>query len=198
MIRKIFVLCVLLFGSSCALMFNDDRSTLSIVSDPAGADVIIEGRSYGRTPIMLNIKPGKYNVSLVKEGHGSATFSTDAIQGIEKGPDGNRCLLDGVGSVFVITFYSAFISEKCSVFKENYDIKIPFTSSRYRNINKGASYPRSYDRYMQKKRKNRKSVDSGANNTGKAKNSTGESYNENDLFIRQGYGRSPRLPIFGK
>ncbi len=178
-------------------MFNDNRSVLSINSQPAGADVLIEGRGYGRTPLKVDIKPGRYNVSLIREGYGTANFTTDYIQGIEKGPDGSRCLMDGIGSIFLVTFYSAFFSEKCTVFKEDYNIKIPFTASTYQTndrINNSGSRKNSRANNMQVYQDYNNNNNS--DNSNNSNSSSRESYDENDLFIRQGYGRSPRLPVY--
>lgn len=203
MIRRFLIVILLFFCSSCALFFNDNRSVLTIESDPPEAEVLIEGRNYGRTPIRIDLKPGKYDVSLIKEGYGSANFKTDLVQGIEKGSDGTRCLFDAVGSIFVLTFYSAFFSEKCAVFKENYNVKIPFTASDAVNNRRGSRvYDNNYNRHdayppIVRNKKSTSPYDNYSNDH-KGQKSNADSYDENDLFIRQGYGRSLRLPVYKK
>ncbi len=146
---------------------------MAITSNPPGADIIIEGRNYGRTPAVISLRPKPYQVSLLKEGYGSANFKMDVWQGMEPGGDGKRCLADMIGFIFIVTFYSAYFSDECKTFKEEeYRIEIPYTASNYgRNPNQGQGRGRSpYDGYQ---------------------NPQG-----GDEYYMQGYGRSPRLPVY--
>lgn len=131
-LRKLLVVTLLFVLSSCALIFNDKKAPVKINSNPPGASIIIEGRNYGVTPAVLSIEPKPYQVSLLKEGYGSANFKMDIWQGMEPGGDGKRCFADMMGFVFVITFYSAYFSDECKTFKkEEYNIDIPYTASQF-------------------------------------------------------------------
>lgn len=180
MLKKLFIVTLLFVCSSCALMFNDKKAPVKINSNPPGANIIIEGRNYGTTPALLSLEARPYNVSLLKEGYGSANFKMDVWQGMEEGGDGKRCLADMIGFIFVVTFYSAYFSDECKAFKEEeYNIEIPYTASNYgkRRSNQGQAGSRNYQR-------------SGQEEYGNSR------YDENDIFIRQGYGRTPRLPVY--
>lgn len=186
MFRKLFVVTLLFVCSSCALMFNDKQAPVAITSNPPGASIIIEGRNYGTTPALLSLEPRPYKVSLLKEGYGSASFNMAVWQGMEPGGDGKRCLADMIGFIFIATFYSAYFSDECKTFKEEqYNIEIPYTASNYgrRPLNHNRQ-PFNNQRDDQRPRGIRSGQESYNN-----------SYDENDLFIRQGYGRSPRLPV---
>lgn len=178
-LKRLLTMALTFICASCAMMGNDMKSSVSINSNPSGASVIIDGRNYGMTPMSLQMKVRNYDVSLIKEGYGIAKFKLETIQGIEEGSDGGRCLADAIGSMFVITFYSAYYSDYCKTFKkQEYDIEIPYTASRYsrksdvRQKSPGAVVP-----------------------SPSAVNSTGEVYG-NEFMTKQGYGRSRRLPLF--
>ncbi len=168
--------------SSCALMLNDEKASVYISSNPPGASVIIEGRNYGYTPIKLSLTPRSYDVSLIKEGYGVGNVKLEAWQGIESGADGGRCLADAIGGIFLVTFYSAFYSDSCKIFKEEeYSVNIPYTASgrnnqHFRHQDSGASQYR--EPYIKK----------DAEEYGGSE--------EGDYMIRRGYGRSRRLPVY--
>ena len=130
-LRLVTLVSLLSAASSCAF-FNEKKVDLAVNSNPAGADIFIEGRSYGVTPTVINIEPKKYVVTLTKEGYGSAVFNTDVWGAVrsdvngETTPDGKRCLFDALSVVF---FFNIF-SERCYDFKQKeYFINIPRTSA---------------------------------------------------------------------
>ena len=64
-LSRIFTLLVLLAGSSsCAMMMNEKTDQVSINSNPPGADIFIEGRSYGKTPATITIEAKNQTVFL--------------------------------------------------------------------------------------------------------------------------------------
>lgn len=122
-------------ASSCAF-FNSKTVDLAINSNPPGADIFIEGRSYGVTPTVIKIEPKKYIVTLTKEGYGSAVFNTETWGTIrtdvngESNADGKRCLLDTVSVIF---FFNVF-TQNCADFKQKeYFINIPRTGAAMGN-----------------------------------------------------------------
>ncbi len=54
-LRRIFAVALTLVCTSCAIMGNDTKSTVSINSNPPGANVIIDGRNYGMTPMIVQL-----------------------------------------------------------------------------------------------------------------------------------------------
>lgn len=134
--RQIALVASLLFASSCAAMFNDKNAEVSINSNPAGADIFIEGRNYGKTPATLNIEAKNQTVVLTKEGYGSAQLQLETWYTAKNG----KCMADAMGAMFLVPIYS-FISGKCTEFKEKeYFVNIPNLggagmSGTYRNPN---------------------------------------------------------------
>lgn len=111
----------LLLTSSCAAMFNDKNTEVSINSNPPGADIFIEGRNYGQTPATLNIEAKNQVVILTKEGYGSAQLNLETWYAAKNG----KCLADAIGMALIVPIYS-FISGKCNEFKEKeYFVNIP-------------------------------------------------------------------------
>jgi hypothetical protein len=135
-IFRLISLCSFLTVISSCAFFNGDKVELAINSNPPGADIFIEGRSYGVTPAVIKIEPRKYVVTLTKEGYGSAVFNPEVwgtvrtTVGGETTDDGQRCLLDAVGVFF---FFNLF-SERCADFKEKeHFINIPRTGAAMGN-----------------------------------------------------------------
>lgn len=68
-VRQRFVLVLSLIGllllSSCALLFKGEDDTVDFNTEPAGAEVFIDGVSYGTTPVSVQLKASEtYTVSL--------------------------------------------------------------------------------------------------------------------------------------
>lgn len=128
-LRVIALLALIGFASSCSF-FNGKTVDVAINSTPPGADVFIEGKNYGRTPLTLNIAPKPYNAVLVKEGYGSANLNMEIWWGTirtkidgERTADGTRCFLDMMTLIFSFNMYNA---DRCGDFKEkNYNVVIP-------------------------------------------------------------------------
>ncbi len=129
--RFISLFLILGAASSCAF-FNDKNVDLAINSNPPGADIFIEGRSYGVTPTVIKVPPRRYLVTLTKDGYGSAVFNTDVWGTIRSDVNGNttadgkRCLADTLSVIF---FFNTF-SERCADFKQKeYFINIQKTGN---------------------------------------------------------------------
>ena len=133
-LRTIFILVLIHSNSSCAF-FNSKTVDVAISSNPSGADLFIEGRNYGKTPVSLNIEPKPYNVVLTKEGYGSTrlnmevwgTIRTDINGSVTA--DGTRCLLDMLSVFFS---FNAWNFTRCGDFKEKqYNVTIPRTVAKF-------------------------------------------------------------------
>tara|TARA_E500000318_G_C3566654_1_gene215940 strand:- start:450 stop:833 length:384 start_codon:yes stop_codon:yes gene_type:complete len=60
--------------SSCATLFGKKSHALAIGSDPAGAEVYVNGFKMGTTPVELNLKADKsYTIEYRKEGYQNVT-----------------------------------------------------------------------------------------------------------------------------
>jgi hypothetical protein len=134
-IQKLTCLFALMvFSSSCAMIAGNKNDTVSISSQPAGADIFIEGVNYGKTPATINIEAKKSKVSLVKEGYGSAELDLEIWVTAKDGP----CKADMLTSIAVVPLYSLMWSGNCNEFKqENYSVIIP--PSRLNNVNSNSS-----------------------------------------------------------
>jgi len=70
--------CVLLvlFVSSCATIFKGSKSNLALESDPAGAQVFIDGHYMGDTPLRLKLESKRdYAIEFRKEGYLTKTVN---------------------------------------------------------------------------------------------------------------------------
>ncbi len=124
--RALSLLALLAASSSCALMMNDKNDQLSINSSPSGAEIFIEGKSYGQTPATINVEAKNSTVVLTKEGYGSTQFNVEAWATMKNG----ACSADALGSMLVVPLYSLLWSGKCSEFKEKqYSVTIPRTGT---------------------------------------------------------------------
>lgn len=131
-LKKFIILALIPFAASCAMSFNEKNVDVTINSNPQGADIIIEGRNYGKTPKTINIEPKKYTVSLVKEGYGSTQLQLESWVTIRnKKGEGKRCLADALGTILVVPYYSFYWSGKCLDFKQSeYMVNIPYTATK--------------------------------------------------------------------
>lgn len=127
---------------SCAFLFNDKMVELAIDSNPSGADIVIEGVNYGRTPALIKIEPKNYIATLNKEGYGTAQLKLESWQAVRaKKDEGGRCIADTLGSVFILPMFSVW-SVYCRDFKQpRYSVNIPYMgpagSSPASNFNGG-------------------------------------------------------------
>jgi hypothetical protein len=140
--RSLSLLALLAASSSCALMMNDKNDQISINSSPSGAEIFIEGKSYGQTPATITVEAKNSTVVLAKEGYGSTQFNVEAWATMKNG----ACSADALGSIFIVPLYSVIWSGKCNEFKEKqYSINIPRTGSAstggYGKQNNSSNYP---------------------------------------------------------
>lgn len=153
-IKFLALFAVLFTLDSCAFLFNDKETQLSISSNPPGANVIIDGKNYGRTPANIKILPKNYTATLIKEGHGSAKLDLQVWQAIRsKKGEGGRCLADALGAMLVAPAFS-FMSVYCRDFKQaEYFVDIPYQgpigANRYDNNNEISATNPAYQQYYQ-------------------------------------------------
>lgn len=127
--KTLFYCVIILLLNSCAYMFNSKNSEIEIESEPSGANVFIDGKKYGQTPIKINIEAKNSVALLTKDGHGSAQLNLETWQAIKSSPpeDGKRCLADALGAIFVVPLFS-FWSSYCREFKQSiYFVNIPYS-----------------------------------------------------------------------
>jgi len=74
---------VAVLASGCATMFTDSKEDVSFNSDPAGADVQINGESKGETPTTVELDANStYDVKISKEGYEPGTATLDHQIGV--------------------------------------------------------------------------------------------------------------------
>ncbi|MEN0063703.1 MAG: PEGA domain-containing protein [Myxococcota bacterium] len=66
-----------------AQALQSDRVTVGIASDPPGAEVRVEGRFRGRTPVKLMLNPGRYKIDLTLQSI-EARWELDATESLRK------------------------------------------------------------------------------------------------------------------
>ena len=103
-INKLIFL-VLFFASSCAMIAGDKRDSVSISSQPSGADIFIQGVNYGKTPATIKLEAKNQKVVLVKEGYGSAELNLETMATIKNG----ACSADMMTSILVVPLYSLIL-----------------------------------------------------------------------------------------
>lgn len=66
------------FVSGCATIISGTTQTLSFSSEPEGAEVLLDGRSFGVTPLSIRVKKNKFSVvTFKKSGYQSAMIPID-------------------------------------------------------------------------------------------------------------------------
>lgn len=133
-IQNLFSLVLIVFSSSCAMISGNKNDTISISSQPAGANIIIEGVNYGKTPATITIEAKNSKVSLIKEGYGFAELEIEAWSTMKNG----GCSIDAITSILPWSIYSSQWSGYCNEFKQKqYFVIIP--TSRVNNMNNDSS-----------------------------------------------------------
>ena len=126
LLQTFSLLVLLSMSSSCALMMNDKNDQISINSEPSGADIFIEGRSYGKTPATITAEAKNSTLVLTKEGYGTAQLDLKVFATMKNG----ACSADALGAMLIVPLYSVLWSGKCYQFKERqYFINIPRTGN---------------------------------------------------------------------
>lgn len=81
-ITIITVLTFLVSMSGCALIFTGGKAKMTAQSDPEGAEVIINGQSYGKTPVKFKLKTKEdYNIVFKKDGYKPVTIKVNSKVG---------------------------------------------------------------------------------------------------------------------
>jgi hypothetical protein len=64
-------------------LFQSDSAaaTVSITSEPGGADIFVDSIGMGKTPRILQIKPGAHSIQIAKEGYADWSTKIDAEKG---------------------------------------------------------------------------------------------------------------------
>ena len=127
LLQTFSLLVLLSMSSSCALMMNDKNDQISISSEPSGADIFIEGRSYGKTPATITAEAKNSTLVLTKEGYGTAQLDLKVFATMKKN---GACSADALGAMLIVPLYSVLWSGKCYQFKERqYFVNIPRTGN---------------------------------------------------------------------
>lgn len=97
MIRILLVAIAMMSLSGCALLLKSKNKGVLFSSEPTGAEVLVNGRSYGRTPLSLKLKQkGDYAILFRAEGHEDRLVRLDNHVGV------GWLLLDLVGGMIPV------------------------------------------------------------------------------------------------
>lgn len=81
-LRNVIVLLIAVFSLiGCASMFGDNSRVVSVNSQPAGATIKIDGRTYGQTPTVITLPTyiyGGKEIELHKDGYTDVTIPVNA------------------------------------------------------------------------------------------------------------------------
>jgi len=76
--KKLSMLIIILFFSGCASIINGTKQSVTFTSSPSRAQVLVDGRSIGVTPLTASLKKNKYDsVMFKKEGYEAQAFPLD-------------------------------------------------------------------------------------------------------------------------
>lgn len=119
----IFLSICFLQLSACSYL-NNKKVVVFVNSDPVGANIYVDDKFYGTTPRDLEVVPDKnYLLTVKKEGYVTKSVELKSENSFRlnaryDGFDTRRCVIDALGSVFVIP-YIAFRSVYCRNFSQN-------------------------------------------------------------------------------
>ena len=73
-ISLIVLISFVFMFSGCAAVFTSGKGKLDVTSNPDGAEVFINGISYGKTPVRVKLKTNsEYEITYKKEGYRPVT-----------------------------------------------------------------------------------------------------------------------------
>ncbi len=118
-ILKFSLVLVMLFSSSCAMIFNKNDVEVNFKSIPDGADVYVDGEKVGKTPVITRIRPSKdYVILYIKDGYANHEFKIKKIIGnstLRPTSEYSMCVIDAIGSILIVPMVSVF-SNSCAQF----------------------------------------------------------------------------------
>ncbi len=120
-ILKLLPVITLFVINSCSFA-NKSTVTIPINSNPPGANIIIDGKSYGKTPAFVELKPNKnYKATISKQGYGSTNIDMETWYSMRggKGTDSKRCIADVASFIVPYLVVLVFAPEKCGSFKQD-------------------------------------------------------------------------------
>ena len=140
-ILKFSLVLVMLFSSSCAMIFNKKDVEINFKSIPDGADVFIDGEKAGKTPISVRLIPDRNKTILyVKDGYANREFNiynTLADSRLRPGYEHANCIIDWAGFILILPIISAH-SPACSNFDQAVYLKALDKGVRVNVINQDA------------------------------------------------------------
>ncbi len=81
-IRQLIVLVLLIGTAGCATLFAPEEQAVPVRSQPAGAEVFLDGERVGRTPLILTLRrEGTYRLRLVHGGQERTATLTSEVSG---------------------------------------------------------------------------------------------------------------------
>jgi hypothetical protein len=75
-LAAVLVIAMMSVGVGCAAILSSGPDPMGFVSDPDGAEVLVNGQLMGRTPLQLQLHPDKrYTVTFRKDGYRDAVVT---------------------------------------------------------------------------------------------------------------------------
>lgn len=126
----------LLFAVSACSFANKSTVIVPINSNPPGAEVRIDGKYFGQTPVFAELNPGKnHKATVSKSGYNSANINLESWYSLRNGDgdDGKRCMSDVVLMGIPYMIVLMFAPEKCAEFKQS-DYFVDLTGGKPMNF----------------------------------------------------------------
>jgi len=116
---KQLAIIAIFFLANCSMAMNEKTTDLTILSNPPGAQIYIDGDYYGVTPKTLNIEPKKSTMQgmVIDKNQNQQSFEIETWYAVREGKEGKNCLLDSMGMMLVLPAFS-FFSSYCRDFKQ--------------------------------------------------------------------------------
>lgn len=132
---------VMLFTSSCAMIFNKRDIEVTFKSIPDGADVYVDGEKVGKTPVTTKIRPSKdYGILYIKDGYANREFKIKKVVGnstLRPTSEYTMCMIDATGSILILPMISVF-SNSCAQFDSTTYSKALDKGARLNVLNQSA------------------------------------------------------------
>ena len=99
LLRKFLLAACSIYLCSCASIINTGRQSVPIRSNPAGATIVINDSTYGKTPLTLNMKRKKKDRMLVLKMEGYVDYRIQMARTLSGWFFGNLIIGGGIGMI---------------------------------------------------------------------------------------------------
>jgi hypothetical protein len=78
------VALLLLIAGAVAVTAEGQTTSLTIISEPPGAEIVVDGATVGTTPATVPLAPGRHILKIVKDGYASFERKVSIVQGSQQ------------------------------------------------------------------------------------------------------------------